>query len=82
MIYADRSQAEYCLSREADLAAKPSSIDYLLATMTPISALEAWQGLIDHAGVGAGERVLIHGAAGVVGIFATQLARWRGARIT
>src|SRR5437762_2023191 len=41
----------------------------------------AWQGLFDRAGLAAGERVLIHGAAGGVGTFAVQLARHRGTRV-
>src|SRR6266850_334268 len=45
-------------------------------------ALTTWQGLVDRAGLAAGQRVLIHGAAGGVGTFAVQLARWRGARVT
>jgi NADPH:quinone reductase-like Zn-dependent oxidoreductase len=51
------------------------------AAATPISALTAWQGLIERARRAAGQRVPIHGAAGGVGIFAVQLARWRGARV-
>ena len=39
-------------------------------------------GLVERAGLAAGQRVLIHGAAGGVGTFAVQLARWRGARVT
>jgi NADPH:quinone reductase-like Zn-dependent oxidoreductase len=38
--------------------------------------------LVERAGLAAGQRVLIHGAAGGVGTFAVQLARWRGARVT
>ena len=38
--------------------------------------------MFERAGLAAGQRVLIHGAAGGVGIFAVQLARWRGARVT
>ena len=38
--------------------------------------------MVDRAGLAAGQRVLIHGAAGGVGTFAVQLARWRGARVT
>ena len=47
----------------------------------PLAALSAWQGLFVHGGLQAGERVLIHGAAGGVGHFAVQLARWRGAHV-
>jgi NADPH:quinone reductase-like Zn-dependent oxidoreductase len=47
----------------------------------PISALTAWQGLFDRAHLAAGQRVLIHGGSGGVGVFAVQLARRRGARV-
>jgi NADPH:quinone reductase-like Zn-dependent oxidoreductase len=47
----------------------------------PLPALTAWQGLFDHGRLGADERVLIHGASGVVGGFAVQLARARGAHV-
>lgn len=79
--FRDGAQAGYCVARAADVAAKPRSLDHVAAAVTPISALTAWQGLIERAGLAAGERVLIHGAAGGVGLFAVQLARWRGARV-
>jgi NADPH:quinone reductase-like Zn-dependent oxidoreductase len=44
--------------------------------------LTAWQGLFDRAKLQSGERVLVHGGAGAVGIFAIQLARFHGARVT
>ena len=40
----------------------------------PLATLSAWQGLFDHGGLATGERVLIHGATGGVGQFATALA--------
>ena len=80
--FRDGAQAEYCVARVADFARKPASVDHVHAAATPISALTAWQGLFERAGLAAGQRVLIHGAAGGVGIFAVQLARWRGARVT
>jgi NADPH:quinone reductase-like Zn-dependent oxidoreductase len=80
--YSDGTQAEYCLARIADIARKPTSVDHDHAAVTPISALTAWQGLFERARVEAGEHVLIHGAAGGVGSFAVQFARWRGARVT
>jgi NADPH:quinone reductase-like Zn-dependent oxidoreductase len=79
--YRDGAQAEYCVARVADLAPKPNSVDHVHAAATPISALTAWQGLVERAGLAAGQRVLIHGAAGGVGTFAVQLARWRGANV-
>src|SRR5919198_6630088 len=80
--YRDGAQAEYCVTRVADFAHKPAGVDHVHAAATPISALTAWQGLVERAGLVAGQRVLIHGAAGGVGTFAVQLARWRGARVT
>jgi NADPH:quinone reductase-like Zn-dependent oxidoreductase len=80
--YREGAQAEFCVARVADFAGKPGSVDHVHAAAIPISALTAWQGLIERARLLAGERVLIHGAAGGVGIFAVQLARWRGARVT
>ncbi len=80
--YRDGAQAEYCVARVADFASKPAGIDHVRAAATPISALTAWQGLIERGRLVAGQRVLIHGAAGGVGVFAVQLARWRGARVT
>jgi polyene macrolide polyketide synthase len=43
--------------------------------------LTAYYGLVDLAGVGAGEKVLVHAAAGGVGMAAVQLARYRGAEV-
>jgi NADPH:quinone reductase-like Zn-dependent oxidoreductase len=80
--YRDGASAEFCVALVADLADKPARVDHVHAAATPISALTAWQGLIEHGGLAAGQRVLIHGAAGGVGTVAVQLARWRGARVT
>jgi NADPH:quinone reductase-like Zn-dependent oxidoreductase len=79
--FRDGAQADFCLARAADVAPKPASIDDVHAAATPISALTAWQGLIARARLAPGERVLIHGGAGGVGLFAVQIARWRGARV-
>ena len=43
--------------------------------------LTAWQGLFEHGRLRAGQSVLVHGAAGVVGSMATQLAREAGAYV-
>ena len=64
------------------LAPKPRTLDHVASAAVPLAGLSAWQGLFDHGELAAGQRVLIHGAAGGVGSFAVQLARWRGAHVT
>lgn len=77
----DGVAAEYAVVAADLLAPKPSSIDHVEAAAIPLPALSAWQALFDHGQLREGERVLIHGAAGGVGQFATQLAKWRGAYV-
>lgn len=79
--FADGATAEYCLTLPGSVAPKPKSLTHIEAASVPISVLTAWQGLFDRAGLKAGERVLVHGGAGAVGIFAVQLARSRGAHV-
>jgi NADPH:quinone reductase-like Zn-dependent oxidoreductase len=77
----DGAAAEFVAVRAADLAPKPSSLDHLQSAAVPLSALTAWQGLFDQAGLQSGQRLLIHGAAGGVGTYAVQFAKWRGAQV-
>ncbi len=77
----DGAAAEYTLARATDLAPKPRSLDYVQAAGIPLVGLTAWQALFDHAGLSAGQSILIHGAAGGVGSMAVQLARWAGAHV-
>lgn len=77
----DGTAAELVAVRAEDLAPKPRSLDHTHAAAVPLAALTAWQGLFDHAGLAKGQSVVIHGAAGGVGTYAVQLARWRGARV-
>lgn len=77
----DGAAAEFVAVRAADLAPKPGSLDHVRAAAVPLSGLTAWQALFDHAGVAAGHRVLIQGAAGGVGTHAVQLAHGRGAHV-
>ncbi len=79
--FANGAQAEFCTAPAVAVAPKPATLDFAEAAVVPISALTAWQGLFDHGGLKAGERVLIHGGSGGVGVFAVQLARWRGAEV-
>lgn len=75
------SFAEYAIASADALAPKPQSLSYLEAASIPAVALTAWQALFDKGNLSNGQTVLIHGAAGGVGIFAVQLAKWKGARI-
>ncbi len=77
----DGAEADYTLALPSELAPKPITLDPVQAAAVPLSALTAWQALFDHAQLGAGQTVLIHGGAGGVGVFAVQLARWAGARV-
>src|SRR5262249_787889 len=72
--FADGATAEFCLTQPQNIALKPKALTHELAATVPIGALTAWQGLFDRAKLQSGERVLIHGAAGAVGLFAVQLA--------
>jgi NADPH:quinone reductase-like Zn-dependent oxidoreductase len=80
--FADGAMAEYCITQPSSVAHKPPHLTHVEAASVPIGALMAWQGLFDRARLQAGERLLVHGGAGAVGIFAIQLARFRGARVT
>jgi NADPH:quinone reductase-like Zn-dependent oxidoreductase len=77
----DGAAAQYATVPAGFLAPKPRTLSHALSATIPLAALSAWQGLFSHGELRAGERVLIHGAAGGVGQFATQLARWRGAQV-
>ena len=79
--FADGALAEYCLTLPASIAPKPSRLSHAEAASVPIGALTSWQGLFDRANLRAGERVLVQGGAGGVGIFAVQLAHPRGAHV-
>lgn len=79
--FEDGAEAEYCIATPAQLAPKPKAIDHVDAAALPISGLTAWQGLFDRGNLSRGQRVLIHGAAGGVGVLAVQLAKWRGADV-
>ena len=77
----DGAYAEYIVVAESEVARKPKSIDHVHAAALPYAGLTAWQSLFDTAGLAAGQRVLIHGAAGGVGHLAVQLAKWKGAHV-
>jgi NADPH:quinone reductase-like Zn-dependent oxidoreductase len=79
--YTNGAQAEFCIVSAVAVAHKPKSLNFAEAAIVPISALTAWQALIERGQLERSQRVLIHGGAGGVGTFAVQLARWRGAKV-
>jgi NADPH:quinone reductase-like Zn-dependent oxidoreductase len=74
--------SEYALASANDVQSKPAELTFEEAASIPMGFLTAWGGVIDVANVQAGQRVLIHGAAGGIGAYAVQLAKWKGAHIT
>ncbi|WP_030826561.1 zinc-binding dehydrogenase [Streptomyces virginiae] len=73
--------AEYVVAPARHFARKPASLDHVQAAALPLAALTAWQALVDTAGITAGQRVLVHAAAGGVGHLAVQIAKARGAYV-
>lgn len=87
--------AEYASVPASEVAHKPTGIDHVQAAAAPMSLLTAWQFMMElghdepnplqphrHEPVPLeGKTVLVNGAAGGVGHFAVQLARWQGARV-
>ncbi|QKW24851.1 NADP-dependent oxidoreductase [Streptomyces seoulensis] len=75
------SHAEYVTAPARAFAAKPAGIDHVQAGALPLVSLTAWQALVERAELRAGQRVLIHAAAGGVGHVAVQIAKARGAYV-
>lgn len=90
-----KAYAEYVSVPASEVALKPTGIDHVHAAGAPMSLLTAWQFMIDlghdepnplqpykHEPVPLdGKTVLVNGAAGGVGHFAVQLAKWKGAHV-
>ena len=79
--YRDGTLAEYAAVEARNLAPLPGDVDFAEGASLPISGLTAWQGLLVHGRIQAGQRVIAHGAAGAVGSMVTQLAREFGAYV-
>jgi NADPH:quinone reductase-like Zn-dependent oxidoreductase len=79
--YRDGTLAEQIAIEARNLAVLPDDVEFTVGASLPISGLTAWQGLVDHGRVEAGQRVLAHGAAGAVGSMVVQLAREFGAHV-
>src|SRR5690554_51065 len=77
-----KAYAEYVAAPEAHLAPKPKNISHEEGAATTLAALTAWQVLVNEAKIQKGQRVLIHAAAGGVGHYAVQIAKYFGAEVT
>jgi NADPH:quinone reductase-like Zn-dependent oxidoreductase len=75
------SLAEYVAVEARNLAPLPADVDFNVGAALVMPGLTAWQGIVVHGRLRAGQTVLIHGAAGVVSSMAVQLARATGAYV-
>ncbi len=75
------SYAEFTCVKASSLALKPESVDFVTAAALPLASVSAYQALVDHMQLQAGQRILIHGGAGGIGTLAVQLAKQRGAYV-
>ncbi len=69
------SFAEFTPVKAESLAAKPESVDFDTAAALPLVSISAYQALVDHMELQAGQKILIHGGAGGIGTMAIQLAK-------
>ncbi len=75
------SYAEYLVISASNVYPKPTTLSFEQAATVPVGALTAWQAVVEEAEVKPGQRVLVHGGAGGVGLYAVQLAKWKGAHV-
>ena len=80
--FAGRAYAEYAAVDCDQIARAPSSIDFRAAAAVPLAAQTALQALRDDGRIKPGDAVLINGASGGVGVFAVQIAKILGGRVT
>lgn len=73
--------AQYTVTTADSLGLKPQTLSFDQAAAVPVGATAAWTALFEAGKLEAGQRVLIQGAAGGVGLFAVQFARWKGAHV-
>jgi NADPH:quinone reductase-like Zn-dependent oxidoreductase len=73
--------AEEVVVAEGDVVALPDGLSFEEGAAIPVNYATAWAALLGYGSLRAGERVLVHAAAGGVGIAATQLAKAAGAEV-
>jgi NADPH:quinone reductase-like Zn-dependent oxidoreductase len=75
------SYAQFALAQVSQIIEKPAGLEHIEAAAIPVASMTAWQALFDQAKIRIGQKVLIHAAAGGVGSFAVQFAKWKGAYV-
>jgi NADPH:quinone reductase len=75
------SLAELAAADARLLTHKPAKLSMREAAALPLSAITAWEGLVDRAAIHAGQKILIHAGAGGVGHIAVQIAKAFGAEV-
>jgi len=75
------SYAEFTPVKAASLARKPQGVDFVHAAAAPLTAVSAYQAIVEHIRLRPGQTILIHGGAGGIGSFAIQLAKHLGAYV-
>jgi NADPH:quinone reductase-like Zn-dependent oxidoreductase len=79
--FAQGAYAEYAAAPASTVAKIPDGVDFATAAALPTAGLTALQIIRDFVRAKPGMTILIHGAAGGVGSFASQIARNSGARV-
>lgn len=79
--FGDGTYAEFTAAAITGIAAIPGKMEFPVAAALPTSGLTALQAIRDYVQPKPGTRILIHGAAGAIGSFATQIAKRWGAQV-
>jgi len=79
--FAQGAYAEYVAASVSEIAAMPASMDFVTAAALPTDGSTALQVIRDVVKAKSGMTILVHGAAGGVGSFASQIAKNFGARV-
>lgn len=75
------SFAEFAVANANLVTIKPKKVSHPEAASIPIAGISAWEALVDNSGIAKGQKVLIHGGAGGVGMFGIQIAKHFGAYV-
>lgn len=75
------SFAEYAATKADQVAKMPANLDFAQAASLPLVGVSAWQALVEHVGLLAGQKIFIHGGAGGIGSLAIQIAKGIGAHV-